>query len=363
MSNIRVQALNKSYGSSKLVLDDINIDIAAGEFFTLLGPSGCGKTTLLKVISGFLPHNDGAIRFGEDRIDTLPPHRRGIGMVFQDYAIFPHLTVAQNIAFGLKVRKLSAADGARRVAEAIDLVRLNGLEDRMPSSLSGGQQQRVGIARALAIRPRVLLMDEPLSNLDAKLRVEMRDDIRKIQRDQGLTTIYVTHDQEEALAVSDRICVLHGGKVQQIDRPERIYRHPANRFVASFLGSMNFLPVQAVGGRLSVDAAGASVTLNLPVASSVADGAYALGFRPESVDLGGDAHADCLMLDAQLENVTYLGREAILSAHAFGLPLSANVRDRDVDPAMADGDMLALRVRCQHLKLFTADGVLAQDGL
>ncbi|OWT64076.1 ABC transporter ATP-binding protein [Candidimonas nitroreducens] len=362
MSNIKVLELNKSYGSSKLVLDNINIDISSGEFFTLLGPSGCGKTTLLKVISGFLPHNSGEVFFGTERVDKLPPHRRGIGMVFQDYAIFPHLTVRQNIAFGLKVRKMAAAESARRVADAIRLVRLDGLEDRMPSSLSGGQQQRVGIARALAIQPRLLLMDEPLSNLDAKLRVEMRDDIRKIQRDQGLTTIYVTHDQEEALAISDRICVLSAGKVQQIDRPDRIYRHPANMFVASFLGSMNFLAVRAERGRLVADAGNGTIELNVPVVADVAEGAYTLGFRPEAVDVGG-GDPDSLRIEAKLQYITYLGREAILTLAAHGVSISANLRDRDIGHAYKEGDMLPLRIRREQLKLFAPDGVLAHDGL
>jgi len=363
MSNIKVLDLNKSYGSSKLVLDNINIDIESGEFFTLLGPSGCGKTTLLKVISGFLPHNSGEVFFGAERVDKLPPHRRGIGMVFQDYAIFPHLTVRQNIAFGLKVRKMAAAESARRVADAIRLVRLDGLEDRMPSSLSGGQQQRVGIARALSIQPRLLLMDEPLSNLDAKLRVEMRDDIRKIQRDQGLTTIYVTHDQEEALAISDRICVLSAGKVQQIDRPDKIYRHPANMFVASFLGSMNFLAVRVESGRLAVDTDKGPAELNMRVDTGLADGSYTLGFRPEAVDVRGNDDADSLRLDAGLRDITYLGREAILALAAHGAHISANLRDRDIGHAYKEGDMLPLHIRREQLKLFAPDGVLAYDGL
>lgn len=363
MSNIKIVELNKSYGSSKLVLDNINIDISSGEFFTLLGPSGCGKTTLLKVISGFLPLNSGSVFFGSDRVDTLPPHKRGIGMVFQDYAIFPHLTVRQNIAFGLKVRKMAAAESAARVADAIRLVRLDGMEDRMPSSLSGGQQQRVGIARALAIHPRLLLMDEPLSNLDAKLRVEMRDDIRKIQRDQGLTTIYVTHDQEEALAISDRICVLSSGKVQQIDRPEEIYRHPANTFVASFLGSMNFLAARLEGGRMSIGSGNEAVELNVRADTSVADGSYTLGFRPEAVDVRGGDDTGSLRIDASLKDITYLGREANLAVTAHGASISANLRDRDIGHALKEGDRLPLRIPREQLKLFSSNGMLAHDGL
>jgi iron(III) transport system ATP-binding protein len=241
MGTVRIAGLSKAYGTAT-VLDGIDLEIGAGEFFTLLGPSGCGKTTLLRTIAGFMPQDRGTISFDGDRIDALPAHRRDIGMVFQDYAIFPHLNVRDNVAFGLRARRLPRADIAARVAEAIGIVRLGGFEDRVPASLSGGQQQRVGIARALAIRPRLLLMDEPLSNLDAKLRVEMREDIRDIQRRLGITTIYVTHDQEEALAISDRVCVLNGGRIEQVGTPFAIYRLPARRFAAGFVGSMNFLP-------------------------------------------------------------------------------------------------------------------------
>ena len=219
-----------------------------GEFFTLLGPSGCGKTTLLRIIAGFLAQDRGSLLFDGRRIDTLPAHRRDIGMVFQDYAVFPHLSVRDNVAFGLRARRLPRAEVAARTEQAVALVRLQGFERRMPAALSGGQQQRVGIARALAIRPRLLLMDEPLSNLDAKLRLEMREDIREIQRRLGITTIYVTHDQEEALAISDRICVLQAGRIEQVGTPFEIYRSPARRFAAGFVGTMNFLPAEVDAG-------------------------------------------------------------------------------------------------------------------
>jgi len=194
----------------------VALEVAAGEFFTLLGPSGCGKTTLLRCIAGFLAPDSGNIHVGGTRIDTLPAHRRDIGMVFQDYAIFPHLTVAENVGFGLRARGMPRGEIGQRVAESLATVRLEGYGQRLPGELSGGQQQRVGLARAMAIRPQLLLMDEPLSNLDAKLRVELREDIRDIQQRLGITTIYVTHDQEEALAVSDRICVMHGGRIEQV---------------------------------------------------------------------------------------------------------------------------------------------------
>ena len=207
MSSLEIRNIEKSFGDVA-VLKGIDLNVASGEFFTLLGPSGCGKTTLLRIIAGFQRQDKGRIVVEGDRIDDRPAHKRDIGMVFQDYAVFPHLTVAENIAFGLRARRMPPAEIAPRVDEGLRMVRLEGLAQRLPSELSGGQQQRVGLARAMAIRPKLLLMDEPLSNLDAKLRIDLREDIRDIQKRLGITTIYVTHDQEEALAISDRICVM-----------------------------------------------------------------------------------------------------------------------------------------------------------
>jgi iron(III) transport system ATP-binding protein len=288
-----------------MVLKDINITIDSGEFFTLLGPSGCGKTTLLRMIAGFLTPNTGEIICAGERIDTLPAYRRNIGMVFQDYAIFPHLSVWDNVGFGLKPRNLSGEERAARIRDAVRLVRLQGYEKRMPSSLSGGQQQRVGIARALAIHPRLLLMDEPLSNLDAKLRVEMRDDIRDIQRSLGITTIYVTHDQEEALAISDRICVLNGGVIHQIGTPTQIYREPTGRFTAGFLGTMNFLAA-TVGSDRTIDLAGQRLTIDRDVVA----GRVELALRPEDVLVGRAPDEPSLRLPGRMEKATFLGREA-----------------------------------------------------
>ncbi len=231
----------KYYGDF-LAVDHIDLTIKNGEFFTLLGPSGCGKTTLLRMIAGFNSIEDGFIRFDETVINEVPAHKRDIGMVFQNYAIFPHLTVAENVAYGLKARKVPADEVKRRVAEALKLVQIEHLATRKPNELSGGQQQRVALARAFVVEPTILLMDEPLSNLDAKLRVEMRTTIKKLQRNLGITTIYVTHDQEEALAISDRIAVMRDGKIMQVGTPEEIYRHPQNAFVANFIGVSNFIP-------------------------------------------------------------------------------------------------------------------------
>lgn len=240
MGTIAIAGLCRAFGSVEAVRD-ITLNIEDGEFFTLLGPSGCGKTTLLRILAGFTQPDAGQIHIGARRIDTLPPHRRNIGMVFQNYAIFPNLTVAGNVAYGLKARNVAGVQIARRVAEALALVRLPGYGERWPHQLSGGQLQRVAIARALVIEPEILLLDEPLSNLDARLRVDMRGEIRDLQQRLGITTVYVTHDQEEALAVSQRIAVMQAGRIEQLGAPEEIYRKPANLFVAQFMGTTNVI--------------------------------------------------------------------------------------------------------------------------
>lgn len=236
----------KKYGDFT-ALNGVDLEMKPGEFFTLLGPSGCGKTTLLRMIAGFNTVDGGEIYFDEKLINGVDAHKRDIGMVFQNYAIFPHLTVAENVAYGLKAKKVSKPEIARRVDEALELVQIQKLKDRKPNELSGGQQQRVALARAFVIEPSVLLMDEPLSNLDAKLRVQMRTIIKKLQRRLGITTIYVTHDQEEALAISDRIAVMKDGNIMQVGTPEQIYKKPANKFVAGFIGVSNFLDCEING--------------------------------------------------------------------------------------------------------------------
>ena len=232
---IKIDHVCKKYGDN-IIIPDLTANIKNGEFFTLLGPSGCGKTTLLRMIAGFNSIEAGTISFGDQVINELPTHQRNIGMVFQSYAIFPHLTVRQNVEYGLKIRKLPRDEMKKRVDEMLKLVRIDEYQDRLPERLSGGQQQRVALARAIVIHPQVLLMDEPLSNLDAKLRIEMRTVIRDIQRQVGITTVYVTHDQEEALAISDRIAVINHGVIQQIGTPHHIYSRPANVFVATAAG-------------------------------------------------------------------------------------------------------------------------------
>ena len=241
MIDVQLRGITKAYEPTRPVLADIDLDIAAGELFFLLGPSGCGKSTLLRLLAGFLPPDRGTIRFGTEDVTRLPAEKRETAMVFQNYALWPHLTVAQNVAFGLEVRRIPTARRDQQVREALELVGLADLARRPAPALSGGQQQRVALARALVVRPRVLLLDEPLSNLDAKLRLTMREEIRRLCKDAKLTTVYVTHDQKEALSMADRVAILHEGRLQQVAAPREVYRQPGNRFVADFVGAGNFL--------------------------------------------------------------------------------------------------------------------------
>src|SRR5947209_8010591 len=242
---LAVEGLTRRY-SPEVTVGPISFEVREGEFFSLLGPSGCGKTTTLRCIAGFETLDAGAIRLRGDRLDLKAPHRRDVGLVFQNYALFPHLTVFDNIAFGLRLRRLAKAEIADRVGRVLQLVDLAGMTARFPAQLSGGQQQRVAIARSLVLEPRILMFDEPLSNLDFKLRIQMREELRNLQRRLGKTSIYVTHDQTEALALSDRIAVLSHGRIEQIGTPSEIYEHPASAFVAEFIGSSNMLPVRIV---------------------------------------------------------------------------------------------------------------------
>ena len=248
MAAIELQSVLKRFGEVT-ALAEVSLEIASGEFFTLLGPSGCGKTTLLRTLIGFETPNSGSVLVGGQRLNDVPTHRRNMGMVFQSYALFPHMTVAENVAFGLKNRGVAASACGPRVEQVLETVHLGGFGGRTPDQLSGGQQQRVGLARAMVIEPQVLLMDEPLSNLDAKLRVQLREEIRGLQQASGITTVYVTHDQEEALAVSDRIAVMNQGEVQQVGTPWEIYHAPVNAFVAGFVGRINFVDGEHLGQR------------------------------------------------------------------------------------------------------------------
>ncbi|WP_248926816.1 ABC transporter ATP-binding protein [Paenibacillus hamazuiensis] len=309
MQSIVFDHVTKYFGTNKAV-NDAHFTIEAGEFFTLLGPSGCGKTTLLRTIAGFYRQEEGSIFFGGKKMDDVPTHQRNIGMVFQNYAIFPHMTVFENVAYGLKARSVAKQDIEKRVMEALEMVELSHLKDRVPSDMSGGQQQRIALARAVVIRPGLLLMDEPLSNLDAKLRVKMRSDIRRLQKELNITTIYVTHDQEEALAVSDRIAVMSEGRVQQIASPEDIYAYPANRFVANFIGTSNFLTGSC--GAYRKDTGEAEIRLSgaafkLPLAKAY-EGGVLFAIRPERIRLQTEPSGEGL-IPGVVETVTFLGEK------------------------------------------------------
>jgi iron(III) transport system ATP-binding protein len=286
---IAVHDLTKRFGPLEVV-SRVGFSIGEGELFTLLGPSGCGKTTLLRLIAGFYAPDEGEIHFDDRRVNDVPPHERGIGMVFQNYALWPHMTVSQNVAYGLKLRKVGGAEISNRVKGALDKVQLAGLGDRYPGQLSGGQQQRVALARALVLNPKILLLDEPLSNLDAKIRIQVRAEIRKLQKELGITTVYVTHDQEEALTLSDRIAVLNQGKLFQVGAPRELYERPVNRFVADFIGINNLVDgtvrtVDAAGGRLTVDSALGALGA-LPNAQLRAGDRCVICVRPENVAIG-----------------------------------------------------------------------------
>lgn len=272
MVRVELKGVLKGWEDFKLTVD--HLEARDGEFLTLLGPSGCGKTTTLRIIAGFEKPERGGILFDGKRVNDLPPYERGIGIVFQDYALFPHMTVFKNIAFGLEMKRLPKAEIERRVRWALELVGLEGLENRYPEQLSGGQQQRVALARALVVEPDVLLLDEPLSNLDAKIRERLRGEIKRIQRELGITTVYVTHDQEEAMAVSDRIAVMNVGRVEQVGKPLELYYRPRTEFVARFLGLSNILELKAENGKACLGG------LCFDVGR---DGKVRVFFRPESV--------------------------------------------------------------------------------
>ena len=298
-----VKDLSKRFGATA-ALERVSLEIRSQELFFLLGPSGCGKTTLLRLVAGFYAADEGEIFFGERPMKEVPPHQRNTGMVFQNYALWPHMTVAENVAYGLEVRGIKGAEKKARVAEALEIVQMGAYAERTPNQLSGGQQQRIALARALVIKPDLLLLDEPLSNLDAKLRLEMRDEIRRIHAQTKITTIYVTHDQKEALSLAQRMCVLCAGRVEQIGEPREVYRAPANRFVADFIGETNWLAGTVIGeegGRLRVKTeigvfeAG---TLKRELQRVL------IGFRPEAVQLSESA-VNCF--SARIMRVNYLG--------------------------------------------------------
>jgi putative spermidine/putrescine transport system ATP-binding protein len=302
MARLEIDRVSKRYGEVHAVRD-VTLDVADGEFVVLLGPSGCGKTTTLRVVAGFAEPTSGAVRLGEREITSLPPWKRNAGLVFQSYALFPHLTVAQNVAFGLEMRKVEASEMGRRIADALRLVRLEHLGERLPRQLSGGQQQRVALARALVFRPDVLLLDEPLSNLDAKLRQEVRVEIRELQKKLGLTTVMVTHDQEEALTMADRLVVMNDGAVRQVGTQQDLYERPTDRFVAGFVGRSTFIEGEIEAPGRFRSAGGLALACNGTLA-----GPATLALRPERIAVGMAPQAGMdNSLPGVVEFVSYLG--------------------------------------------------------
>lgn len=328
---LTICGLTKYYGTFK-ALSDINLTCKPGEFITILGSSGCGKTTLLKVIAGFEGKSDGTINIDEQNIEDMKPYERNIGMLFQNYALFPHMTIAENIAYPLKLRKTPKKEINERVNEMIAMVKLKGMEKRFPKQLSGGQQQRVALARAIVYNPPILLLDEPLGALDMNLRHEMQFEIKRITKDLGITTISVTHDQEEAFAMSDKICIMNKGMVQQFDTPENIYENPANKFVAEFMGTTNIINIRDIkyemnGGKCTVtgmtDISGKPVTVLLPeekVDASKTDAMLTL--RPEYIKLSDSDGENTF--EAVVKEHVYIGECVKVKAEAMGRML--NVR-------------------------------------
>ncbi len=326
---IEIKAVSRFYGIYK-ALDDVSLDIGAGEFFSLLGPSGCGKTTLLRSIAGFDTPTSGDIRIDGQSAIGLPPNKRPTNMVFQNYAIFPHLNVEENVAYGLKRLKLDAAEERRRVGDALDQVRLSTLGKRGANELSGGQRQRVALARALVMRPKVLLLDEPLSALDKKLREEMQVELRSLQKAVGITFVLVTHDQYEALAMSDRIAVMFGGRIAQVATPKEIYQRPLTRQVADFLGGMNFMKARITGETASDIAVETgrfgSVTLAKPPGFTCVEGLATIGIRPERLRVLWDDATAQHMIEGQVVDRHYFGEITHLIVDVPGLeaPLSVS---------------------------------------
>ena len=353
--NIKIRDAVKKYGDNTII-SDLSLDIKEGEFFTLLGPSGCGKTTLLRMIAGFNSIEGGDFYFGDTRINDMDPAKRNIGMVFQNYAIFPNMTVEKNVAFGLKNRKLPKEEIASKTDQFLKLMKIDEYRDRMPERLSGGQQQRVALARALAITPDVLLMDEPLSNLDAKLRVEMRTVIKQIQNEVGITTVYVTHDQEEAMAVSDRIAVMNNGDIQQIGTPKILYQRPANLFVATFIGHTN-----VIDGELKIEDGKAylylpgnyKVRMDTIRKDEMKDQKVKASIRPEElvVDVNNKDG-----IKAVIDDAVFLGLNTHYFVHFEDGETAEIVQESKIDSIIEKGTEIRLGVKTEKINIFDENG-------
>ncbi len=352
--DIKISGASIVYGNGATAVKAVDLQIENGEFFTLLGPSGCGKTTLLRSLAGFLNLSEGTLEIGGENVDGTPPHKRDTAMVFQSYALFPHLTVLQNVAYGLKPRGVSKAEAADRVREALAMVDLEGYEDRLPRNLSGGQQQRVVIARAIVTRPRVLLMDEPLANLDAKLRVRLRADVRALQQELGITTVYVTHDQEEALSLSDRIGVMSHGDLLQVGTPQEIYATPASLGVARFVGEGSFVRASLSGPEAVLEN---GQRLAHRAQETKAGERVWVGFRPHDARLvaaGGSAEGSAAGLRGTVAQATYLGGNTRVEVDA-GLESALTVDVHPGERVPAVGEQVVVAVRPETVMVFPDD--------
>ena len=353
--SIKVRNAVKKYGD-QTIISNLSLDIKEGEFFTLLGPSGCGKTTLLRMIAGFNSIEGGDFYFGDTRINDIDPAKRNIGMVFQNYAIFPNMNVEKNVAFGLKNRKLPKEEIQAKTDQFLKLMKIDEYRDRMPERLSGGQQQRVALARALAITPDVLLMDEPLCNLDAKLRVEMRTVIKEIQNSVGITTVYVTHDQEEAMAVSDRIAVMNHGDIQQIGTPKVLYQRPANLFVATFIGHTNVLDGKLIvkDGKAYLQLAnGYEVLMNTIEDSEIKEQDVKASIRPEELVVNKDHQEG---LKAIVDDAVFLGLNTHYFAHLVDGEKIEIIQESQIDSMIEKGTEISLSVKTEKINIFDNEG-------
>jgi spermidine/putrescine transport system ATP-binding protein len=349
---VDIKNVTKRYGAT-VALANLTLQIRDNEFFTLLGPSGCGKTTLLRSIAGFEAISDGDIHLFGESLAGLPPNKRPINTVFQHYALFPHMSVTDNVLFGLRRQRVPDAEARQRAADVLELVQLSALAERMPSQLSGGQQQRVALARALAPRPRVLLLDEPLSALDLKLRQEVRIELQQIQDNTGITFIFVTHDQEEAITMSDRIAVISEGELQQVGAPRDIYESPSNRFVADFIGETNLIGVnvQSIDGDSAHCALPDGTVLTCRSAADATTGASHLSIRPERLSL---ANADDAQISGTVVRHTYLGTDMRIAVElGDGTTLTARLQNTDASTLPANGDRVGLAIAPGAARLLT----------
>ena len=346
MASVRFEKVEKAYGDVRII-KGVDLEIADGEFLVLVGPSGCGKSTMLRCVAGLEEITGGALSIGDRVVNDVAPRDRGVAMVFQSYALYPHMTVRENMAFGLKIRKAPQSEIDQRISEAAKLLDIEPYLERLPKQLSGGQRQRVAIGRAIVRQPDVFLFDEPLSNLDAALRTQMRVELKKLHRDLGTTMVYVTHDQVEAMTLADRIAILRDGILQQAGSPMEVYEKPANRFVASFIGSpsMNFLPVKSEAGKL----VGEQFELELDRdASNVVE----IGIRPQNLDIGADG---ALKLRTTVDVIEPMGWEAYVHVRLGDRPLIAHVRADEIR-SLEPGDDLEFSVAAQRVHLFDAEG-------